>query len=677
MKTLRWVYMDNSIATPIVTELSKQCGISLVTAAVAANRGITNPKELMAFLNKDDSNFHSPFLMKDIEKAVERIKRAINTGERIAVYGDYDVDGITSTALLVSYLRANGALVNFHIPDRIDEGYGINKGAIEKLKDAGCSLIISVDTGVTAIEEAGYAKELGMDVIITDHHRCKEQIPDCVAVIDPCRPDCEYPFSQLAGVGVVFKLLCALEGGENNKLLEDYADIIAVGTIADVVSLKNENRVIVDRGIALLANTRNLGLQALLEIANAGARAITTTTVGFALAPRINAAGRVGNAHMAVELLLCTDAEQAKWYAQKLDEENRDRQSTETQILSSVLEILNNNPDYNEKKVLVLYGEGWHHGVIGIVASRISERLCKPCILISFEDGIGKGSGRSVKGFNLFEALNSCSYLLNKFGGHELAAGLTIAHEKITIFEQEINKIADELLKPDALIPSISLDLELPIEYITKETVQELSLLQPFGTDNREPVFSVSALKVLELRSLSNNKHIKIKAIKDDMILEIIGFGLGNYMQSLTEGDIIDIAGYITLNEWNNTTGIQIVLKHLRLNTDCIPTVSPVPEREDLAAVYSYIKKFGISAAVREIIKTLPRKIMYKSSIPFSVEKLFNCLDIFTELKLLTYTTEGECIDIYLMDNRGKKVDLESSTRLKALRVARGNEQVI
>ena len=425
MRTKQWniARLDGNA----VRALSQEGGYPLLTAAVLCSRGMDTPEKASAFLASDFSQLNDPLLLPDMEKAVRIIRDAVDAGERIAVFGDYDVDGITSTCVLVRYLRSQYADCTFYIPDRLTEGYGLNCGALQKLRDDGVSLVITVDSGITAIEEAAFAKEIGLKMVITDHHECMDQLPDALAIVNPKRPDSTYPFQELAGVGVAFKLICALAGRDHlAEVLDNYLDLVAVGTIADVMPLYGENRAIVANGLQYLVHTDNPGLRMLMRESGVEDKRMTASVVSFTLAPRINAAGRMGCALLAAELFLTNSLSRASEIAATLCRQNKERQNAENAILEQAYAVLQKEYDPEEDRMIVLWGEEWHHGVIGIVSSRISDRYGCPTVLISLEGDRGKGSGRSVRGFNLFEALEHSSAYLEKFGGHALAAGLTI-----------------------------------------------------------------------------------------------------------------------------------------------------------------------------------------------------------------------------------------------------------
>lgn len=547
-----------------VVEISKKFRISPLTAIVLYNREVRDDAEISGFLSKDLGILHDPFLMKDMEKAVERIRKAQENGEKITIYGDYDVDGITAIAILYKHLKEMGIQVDYYVPDRMQEGYGINLNALDKIKEDGSSLIITVDTGITAVEESEYAKQIGLDVIVTDHHECKEQIPDVYAAVDPKRKDCKYPFKSLAGVGVVFKLIQALDEKKSlPDLMSKYADLMCLGTVADISPLIDENRVIVTEGLKRFKSTKNVGLKSLIDVSTNG-KAITTSTIGYIIAPRINASGRLGCASRSVELFLTDSEERAKELAESLCEENVMRQQTEQQMFREAMEYLENNPEVKEDDVIVIPHENWHHGIVGIVSSKITEKFYKPSILFAIDGDDAKGSGRSVSGFNLFGALENCSDLLEKFGGHELAAGLTIKAKQIEAFRQKINSCSKDKFTENMLTPTIMLDASIKVQYITMETVNDINKLQPFGVDNPTPVFAVRNIKIHKISVMSDGKHLRMTLLKDGKYLDAVGFGMGEYYHHLEEGDFIDVAFALDINDYKGFQNVQLILKDIK-----------------------------------------------------------------------------------------------------------------
>ncbi len=560
----KWVLLNKKNSADEIKDLSRRYNIPPIVASILLNRGITDIGE---FLAPSTDNLLDPFLMLGMKEACELILETVNKNEKITVYGDYDVDGITSTAILVSFLRKHGADCDYYIPDRREEGYGINVSAIEKIASSGTKLIITVDCGITATNEIKKAKELGMEVIVTDHHECKDELPKASVILNPKQPGCGYPFKKLAGVGVVFKLLVALTTRLKyhlKQLYDEYLDLVAIGTIADVMPLVGENRIIVKRGLALIPYTVNKGVKAIIDASDTDTGHITTNTVGFIIAPKINAAGRVGDPKCAVELLLATDDVTARNYAEILTEENHQRQETEMCILDDALSLIENDKSFKNDYVLVLSRDGWHHGIIGIVASKISEKFSKPTILISTENGVGKGSGRSIKGLNLFHALENSSSLLLKYGGHELAAGLSVASENIALFRKNINDYAKNVLTKEDFIPIIDIDCELPLKYVNLSTIERMTVLEPYGMNNPCPVFYARNLFIASQRLLKDGKHIKLTLSDGFNYVDAIGFNMGYFAKEISHGDTIDIVFSLSINEYRGEKQAQIVLKDIR-----------------------------------------------------------------------------------------------------------------
>lgn len=548
-----------------VVEISKTFKISPLTAIILYNRGLREDKEINEFLSRDLATMHDPFLMKDMDKATERIHTAKENNEKITIYGDYDVDGITSIAILYKHLKNMGISVDYYVPDRMVEGYGVNRDALDKIRKSGSTLIITVDTGITAVEEAEYAKSIGLDFIVTDHHECKETIPDVYAAIDPKRKDCPYPFKSLAGVGVVFKLIQALDNNNSlENLMDKYADLMCLGTVADISPLIDENRVIVTEGLKRFKTTTNIGLKALIDVSTNG-KAITTSTIGYTIAPRINASGRLGCASTSVELFLTEDANKAAELADSLCHENTLRQQTEQKMFKEALQYIEEHPEIKNDDIIVIPHEDWHHGIVGIVSSKITEKYYKPSILFAVDGNSAKGSGRSVSGFNLFGALEHTSGLLEKFGGHELAAGLTINAENIEEFRKQINAYAKGKIEESTLIPTISLDAQIKVTYITIDTVHDINRLQPFGVNNPTPAFSVRNIKIHRISVMSEGKHLRMTLFKDGKYLDAVGFGMGDYYSAFKEGDYIDVAFALDINDYKGFQNVQMILKDIRM----------------------------------------------------------------------------------------------------------------
>ncbi len=544
-----------------VEKIEDEYGISNLLAKILVNRNLTKKEDIDLFLKPTRHDFHNPYLMPDMALAVDRIIKAINNKEKILIYGDYDVDGITSITVVKNFLLERGANVTQYIPNRLNEGYGLNKDAIKKISDDGINLIITVDCGISGIEEVDYANSLGLEVIVTDHHEVGEVLPNAIAVVDAKRKDSTYPFRELAGVGVGFKLIQAIAQRlelEEKEYLK-YLDIVCIGTISDIVPLVDENRVIAKLGLKLVEVTKNVGLKALLEAS--GYKKIDSFTVSFGLAPRINACGRMGKEKEALNLFLTQDENEAKKIALRLNEYNKERQDIEKRIYEDAV----NNIEKSEKnkQVLVLGSEKWHHGVIGIVASKITDLYFKPSILICFEEDEGKGSGRSIPGFDLYESLTNCSENLEKFGGHSMAVGVTLKKENFEKFKEEFEKYAQNSNICD-IIPIIKIDEEITLEDINIKAVEELNMLEPFGEANKMPLFMYKNLKIHSIRTLSEGKHIKLTLKDNNFYIDSIGFNLGHLAEEYQIGDKVDVVGSLEINRFNGRESVQINLKDLR-----------------------------------------------------------------------------------------------------------------
>lgn len=542
-------------------ELSKKYNINKLLATILVNRDIIKEEHLSVFLEPTRDNFHDPLKMPDMEIARDRVLKAIENNERTIIYGDYDVDGITSTTVLTKFLEERGLHVDSYIPNRLHEGYGLNNAAIDKIAKDGYTLMITVDCGISAVDEIAYANSLGIETIVTDHHEPGEKLPKAIAVVDAKRKDNKYPCRDLAGVGVVFKLIQAI--GQELKLDEKeylkYLDIVCVGTISDIVPLVDENRVIAKLGLKLVEQTKNIGLKSLL-IAS-GYKNINSVTISFGVAPRINASGRMGHQEDALKLFLSTNKEEAFELTQKLNDYNLKRQEIEKEIYNQALKNIEKE-NLDKYSVLVVSGNGWHHGVIGIVASKISELYFKPCILLSFDNDLGKGSGRSIPGFDLHEALINCSSTLNKYGGHAMAVGVTVERNKLESFRDAFEKYAEEKHIKD-ISPVINIDAELNLNEITIESVQSLKMLEPFGEGNKMPVFAFKNLKINSIRSLSEGKHIKLTLQDGNNMINAIGFNMGELADEYRIGDKIDVVGVLEINTFNGVDSIQINLKDI------------------------------------------------------------------------------------------------------------------
>lgn len=687
MKMKRWVTAKPNLET--VRSLARSCGFTPLAAAALCARGIDTPEAARAFLETDPAKLHDPMLLPDMAKARDTIRRAIEQGKKIAVFGDYDVDGVTSTCVMTRVLRSLGADVRHYIPDRLSEGYGLSMGAMDRLAQDGIGLIVTVDSGVSAFEEIARARELGMEVVVTDHHECREELPDANAVVNPKRADSIYPFAELAGVGVAFKLASALAGdGQQWAVLEQYADLVALGTVADVMPLVGENRIIVAAGLRRMAETQNVGLSMLLHESGQQGKRLTASTISFILAPRINAAGRLGHADMAAELFLTDDPRRAQTLAMALCEQNKQRQATENQILEQALQKLRREYDPLEDQVIVLAGEGWHHGVIGIVSSRICDRYACPTVLIALEDGIGKGSGRSVKGFNLYEALCDSAPLLERFGGHELAAGLTIREENIQQFRENMEAWAREHVNPRELMPILHIDCPIAPEFISTEATRGLDVLEPFGMGNPQPVFSMCDLLVEEITPISSDRHVRLTLSKDGQTYTAMLFGTGQGGCGFAQGNYVDAAFCLEINEYRGRCSVQLVIRDIQLSTCEVMADQKIlnlynrfmsdgaltarearvllPERRDLVAVWRYILSRSEDGWLSVPDGALSRRVSWESRREINIGKLLVCLDVFSESRLLSYHFREGQLNIVLKHIEGK-ADISKSVVLKTL----------
>ena len=555
----KWEYLEQD--EELIKQIATKHNISELLAKILVNRGITGEEEIEIFLNPKRNNFHNPFLLNDMEKAVDRIIKAIETKEKTIIYGDYDVDGITSITVLKKFLNERGLQVDYYIPNRLDEGYGLNDEAIKKIAEQGYTLMITVDCGISGIEEVKKATSYGIETIITDHHEQLETLPEAYAIVNPKRKDNTYPFRGLAGVGVVFKVIQAISQKLNldEKEYLKYLDIVCIGTISDIVPLVDENRVIAKLGLMLVKCTKNIGLRELIK--ETGYKNVDSFMVSFGIAPRINACGRMGKQEEALELFLTDDYEKACTITKNLNQYNLQRQEIEKNIFDQAIEELQKE-NIDNLNSIVLAGENWHHGVIGIVASRITEKYFKPTILIGIENEIGKGSGRSVPGFDLHDALAQSAEYLEKYGGHEMAVGLSFIKDKIKVFKIHFEQIAkDKNVK--SIVPVIKIDCEIGKKELNKQTVEQIKLLEPFGEKNKPPLISYKNLKIVSIRTLSEGKHLKLMLKDGNDTVNAIGFNLGELINDYLIGDKVDVVGTLEINNYNCEEQIQINIKDM------------------------------------------------------------------------------------------------------------------
>ncbi len=708
--------------------LSRELGVSALTARLLINRGYATAEEAELFLGNDERVWHDPMLMADMAPAVARTLRAIERGEHIVIYGDYDVDGVTSVTSLYLYLKGLGARVTSYIPNRLGEGYGMSVAAVEHLAAAGAELFITVDTGITANEEIAHAAALGVDTVVTDHHECHGTLPVCAAVVNPHRPDCSYPFKELAGVGVVFKFICACEatrlgiGPEQAFAImsAQFIDLVAIGTIADVMPLGDENRFIVSRGLEMLNHTERPGLCALLDAMSGGSnraaggasgakkahRKVNSSLVGFGIAPRINAAGRIAHAMQAVELLLADSIEVAMPMAEALCETNVRRQVEENRIAEQAYAMIDAQladaaaQGDAPPTVIVLEDDGWMQGIVGIVSSRITEKYGLPSILISFDgavDGeahamdIGKGSGRSIKGLNLVEALDASSDLLVRFGGHELAAGLTIHRGDIPAFRARINAYAAERLTPEMTAVRYEADCATDAAELTMEVAAELERLEPFGVGNQAPLLLLRDAVVQRIVPMGSGKHTKLMVYKDGRILQAIWFGMAPSRLPVVVGDTVDLLFQLNINDYQGVRSLQLIVQDLRPSESyteacrvererleailCGGAIDPaeglVPTREDIAAVFTVLRadaRLGNGSVTERTLLDRVQHTPAGAVSPIGSVKLRLILSILGEMGVARVTEPDRGIFCFEVIFDAPKTSIEASPLLQRLR---------
>ena len=662
----------------------QQAGWSAITAAVLCSRGYDTAEKAAAFLSVD-APLSSPMRLLDMDKAVQRVKKALDRREHICVFGDYDVDGITATCLLTEFLRKRGGHVTSYIPARLEEGYGLNEIALRALHEQDVKLIITVDCGITANQEAALCRELGMDLVITDHHECKAELPDAIAVVDPHRKDQPEPILEMAGVGVAFKLASAL-CGDQEALLDEYCDLLCLGTVADVMPLTGENRAMVWRGLQALANPRRVGLAALMAECGAIRPPITAGTIGYTLAPRINAAGRMGHVEIATELFLTNDAARAVELASQLCKLNRKRQDVESGIYRQAVSML---PPGKAPKAIVLADETWHQGVVGIVASRLAEEYSCPTFLICLDGDKGKASSRSYGGFNLFASLEQLSDLLESYGGHELAAGFTIRREQIAPFHEKILTLTDEFSRSPACNPALKIDCEIPPQLLTVQNVQQLDELEPCGAGCPRPVLFLRSLTVTDLSEVGGGKHLRLRLSGHGYHFNAIFFSTTARLAAVALGDVVDVAYTPQINEYRGLRTVQLNLLDIRPDEQARSRLKAgkalyrrhtqgqdlsqqdldglIPVRQDFVAVWRYLSANAQDGVVCEEFGCLARKITRFAGFSCSGSKIRVCLDVFQEQGLLQLEQRPKLLVIRLTSD-GHKVDLEQSPTLLHLK---------
>ena len=662
----------NWIIKPSVKEaelaLMSDLGISRVLANVLSARGYTDGASAGDFIFPKPVADPNPFLMTDMDKAVERVKTAISEGETIGIIGDYDVDGITATATLYKYFSRAGVRVVYHIPSRDGEGYGISTDTLLRLKQVGCSLVISVDCGITAVEEAEYCKTIGLDMIVTDHHEVGETIPDAVAVINPKRPGDAYPYSKLSGVGVAYKLISAL-GISDHK--EEYTAFAALGTLADMMPVTGENRALIIKGMSYIQSGVNVGLTELMKKAGVSSSRFNSFTVSFILAPRMNAAGRIESAETALKLLLEDDEYAAGLIADKLCALNKMRQETEAAIFKEAVEMVENDETYKDDSIIVLYNEAWHQGVIGIVAAKITEKYEKPAILFTLANGTGKGSGRSVSGFSIHKAVSDCADLLTNFGGHEYAVGLGIEIDKIPDFRKKINEHAAHI---DFPVKMLEIDAEIFPDELSVDTVKGISIIEPYGEGNTQPIFVLRGAKITYLKVVGE-KHTRVSLRCGRYGFDAIYYNALPDMLDVAAGDEVDIAFALGINEYNGQENLQIIVKDISLSgtseedyavfehvreSGRLDDDNDMPHFADFEMVYRALLRMG-DCSIR------PDTFAKELGKDISTLKLLIILSVFSELSLVNVVKIGGALAVSVVKD-APKTDLDNSVLLRRLK---------
>lgn len=718
LKEKKWLLKTSS--TPEIDlacrKIAEGLGINPVIAKLLYSRGYKDVAAAKKFLYMETEVLSDPMMMADMGSAVERVSRAVKNREKITVYGDYDVDGVTAVCTLYLYLKSHGADIDYYIPNRIGEGYGVSESAITNLANNGTKLIITVDTGITADAEVEFAKSIGVDFVITDHHECRQVLPDACAVVNPHREDCASTFKELAGVGVVFKFICACEqhfSGESSakvtrKIISEYADLVAIGTIADVMPIKEENRLIVSYGLRMMDNTKRVGLAAIIEAASGkndaqrGAnrkkrQKITSGYIGYTLAPRINAAGRIRTASMAVELFLSENYDRAYAIAEELCEANKERQNEENKIMQEAYRKIEEN-GYDRMHVIVLDADTWHHGVIGIVSSRITEKYGRPSILVSFEgnnseepspEDVGKGSGRSIKGMNLVDALCHCREELVKFGGHELAAGLSVTRGNLELFRTKINEYAETVLTEENMVPTVDADLEIPLSEVNIDLAENLRILEPYGVGNPVPNFIIRSATVTEMSAVSEGKHTRFVFSDDSHTVPAMFFSRSPSSLGLYIGDKVDILFNIDINEWAGRRNAQLIVRDIKQSesqrsfiqmeqerfyevwggASFTPDEHILPSRDDFALVYrtlvDCVRSGSDVLSVRDIIYRLSQT---KRTDSVGYIKLLVIIKVMQELNIMGIEEVEEETYRFKVQYKSGKTELDKSNLLRRIR---------
>lgn len=648
-------------------------------------RGFENEEEIRDLLS--GGRLSDPLLMKDMDKAVERIRRAIDQFEKIAVYGDYDADGVTATSILFTYLEAVGADVIYYIPQREGEGYGMNLHAVEILHEEGVSLIITVDNGIASVAEVARAKELGMDVVVTDHHRPQREIPEAYAVVDAYQADDHGPYKDLSGAGVALKLVMALEDGDAGSVLEEYADLAALGTVADVVPVLGENRTIVKAGLNILSRGGRAGVDALLEQSGMEGKAATATSLAFTVIPRINATGRMGAPERAVRLLTCDSQEEAQPLSAEICEDNERRREVEAEIAKEAMERIESEGSLLYSRVIVVDGKGWHHGVIGIVASRITERFGKPCVVISVDGNMAKGSGRSVEGFSLFQAVCACGDLMERYGGHPMAAGVTLKAENVPLFRERINQYAAQVC-PEMPAQVLSIDCKLNPAALSPEMPQSLEPLEPYGSGNPQPLFGLYNMELRQVVPVGGGNHLRLICAKKGVAVTCMKFGTTPEDFPFSPGDVLDLAVTLEAKEFRGEQKLTVSVRDIKLSgldmDQCIHTyrlyeklqreepLSPqegaelLPSRQDLAVLYRKLVSLkGQGFSAQSLARDLPG---------FHLGKVLLGLDMLEESRLVSLLGGEERKSAEILPTQGKVDIFAAPAYQKAKRLVKSAE---
>ena len=648
-------------------------------------RGFEDEEEIRDLLS--GGRLSNPLLMKDMDKAVERIRRAIDQFEKIAVYGDYDADGVTATSILFTYLEAVGADVIYYIPQREGEGYGMNLHAVEILHEEGVSLIITVDNGIASVAEVARAKELGMDVVVTDHHRPQREIPEAYAVVDAYQADDHGPYKDLSGAGVALKLVMALEDGDVGSVLEEYADLAALGTVADVVPVLGENRTIVKAGLNILSRGGRVGVDALLEQSGMEGKAATATSLAFTVIPRINATGRMGAPERAVRLLTCDSQEEAQPLSAEICEDNERRREVEAEIAKEAMERIESEGSLLYSRVIVVDGKGWHHGVIGIVASRITERFGKPCVVISVDGNMAKGSGRSVEGFSLFQAVCACGDLMERYGGHPMAAGVTLKAENVPLFRERINQYAAQVC-PEMPAQVLSIDCKLNPAALSPEMPQSLEPLEPYGSGNPQPLFGLYNMELRQVVPVGGGNHLRLICAKKGVAVTCMKFGTTPEDFPFSPGDVLDLAVTLEAKEFRGEQKLTVSVRDIKLSgldmDQCIHTyrlyeklqreepLSPqegaelLPSRQDLAVLYRKLVSLkGQGFSAQSLARDLPG---------FHLGKVLLGLDMLEESRLVSLLGGEERKSAEILPTQGKVDIFAAPAYQKAKRLVKSAE---